>query len=35
MRARFNLRPETLDQVRTNDYNAFLVKLDHQASDES
>jgi hypothetical protein len=32
VRARFNLRPETLDQVRTNDYNAFLVKLDHHAS---
>jgi outer membrane receptor for ferrienterochelin and colicin len=29
VRTRFNLRPETLDQVRTNDYNAFLLKLDH------
>jgi outer membrane receptor protein involved in Fe transport len=32
VRSRFNLRPETLDQVRTNDYNAFLLKLDHHAS---
>jgi hypothetical protein len=32
VRTRFNLRPETLDQVRTNDYNAFLLKLDHHAS---
>ena len=35
VRARFNLRPETLDQVRTNDYNAFLVKLDHHASSKA
>jgi outer membrane receptor protein involved in Fe transport len=34
VRTRFNLRPETVDQVKTNDYNAFLVKLDHQASDK-
>jgi hypothetical protein len=34
VRTRFNLRPETIDQVKTNDYNAFLVKLDHQASDK-
>ena len=24
------LQPETLDQVRNNDYNAFLAKLDHR-----
>jgi outer membrane receptor protein involved in Fe transport len=29
VRARFNLRPETVDQVRTNDYNTALLKLDH------
>jgi outer membrane receptor protein involved in Fe transport len=33
VRARFNLRPETLDQVRTSDYNQFMVKLDHRASE--
>jgi hypothetical protein len=30
VRSRFGLRPETLDQVKTNDYDQFLVKLDHQ-----
>jgi outer membrane receptor protein involved in Fe transport len=34
VRARFNLRPETLDQVRSNDYNQFMLKLDHRASDQ-
>ncbi len=34
VRARFNLTPETLDQVRTSDYNQFMVKLDHRASDK-
>jgi outer membrane receptor protein involved in Fe transport len=33
VRARFNLTPETLDQVRTNDYNQFMAKLDHRASE--
>jgi outer membrane receptor protein involved in Fe transport len=33
VRARFGLRPETVDQVRSNDYDQFLVKLDHHASD--
>jgi hypothetical protein len=33
VRARFNLRPETIDQVKTNDYQAFLAKLDHRATD--
>ncbi|MBO0798752.1 MAG: TonB-dependent receptor, partial [Blastocatellia bacterium] len=30
MRARFGLTPEVLDQLRTNDYDLFLVKLDHR-----
>jgi hypothetical protein len=30
MRDRFGLRPEVLDQLRTNDYDQFLVKLDHR-----
>jgi hypothetical protein len=34
VRARFNLRPETVSQVRTNDYNAMLLKLDHHASEK-
>jgi outer membrane receptor protein involved in Fe transport len=34
VRARFNLRPETVDQVRTNDYNAAIAKLDHHASEK-
>lgn len=34
VRSRFNLRPETVDQLKTNDYNAFLVKLDHEASEK-
>lgn len=34
VRARFNLTPETLDQVRTNDYNQFMLKLDHRASEK-
>jgi hypothetical protein len=29
VRSRFGLTLETLDQVRTNDYDQFLVKLDH------
>jgi outer membrane receptor protein involved in Fe transport len=29
MRRRFNLTPETAGQVRTNDYNQFLTRLDH------
>src|SRR5262245_49211886 len=29
VRARFHLTPETLSQVRTNDYDQFLLKLDH------
>jgi outer membrane receptor protein involved in Fe transport len=33
VRARFNLTPETLNQVRTNDYNQFMAKLDHRASE--
>jgi hypothetical protein len=32
-RARYGLSLETLDQVRTNDYNTFMAKLDHNASD--
>jgi outer membrane receptor protein involved in Fe transport len=34
VRSRFGLRPETVDQVRTNDYNEVLLKLDHHASDK-
>ena len=34
VRTRFNLRPETVDQVKTNDYNAFMVKIDHEASEK-
>jgi outer membrane receptor for ferrienterochelin and colicin len=34
VRARYNLRPETVDQVRTNDYNAAILKLDHHASEK-
>ena len=34
VRARFNLRQETLNQVRTNDYNSVLAKLDHRASEK-
>jgi len=30
VRARFHLKPETLNQVHTNDYNQFLVKPDLQ-----
>jgi hypothetical protein len=30
VRRRFGLTPEVIDQVRTNDYNQFLVKLDHK-----
>ncbi len=30
LRRQFGLTPETLDQVRTNDYDQFLVKLDHR-----
>jgi hypothetical protein len=33
VRARYGLSLETLDQVRTNDYNTFMAKLDHNASD--
>jgi outer membrane receptor protein involved in Fe transport len=33
VRARFNLRPETVDQLKTNDYHAALAKLDHRVSD--
>ena len=33
VRTRFGLRPETVDQVRTNDYNSALVKLDHHPSE--
>jgi hypothetical protein len=33
VRARFGLSAETLDQVRTNDYDQFLVKLDHRAGE--
>jgi len=32
-RARYGLSLETLDQVRTNDYNTFMAKLDHNAGD--
>ena len=32
-RARFGLRPEVLNQVRPNDYDQFLVKLDHRMYD--
>jgi outer membrane receptor protein involved in Fe transport len=34
VRSRFGLRPETVDQVRTNDYNEVLLKLDHRASEK-
>jgi outer membrane receptor protein involved in Fe transport len=34
VRARFGLRPETIDQEKTNDYNAVLLKLDHRASEK-
>lgn len=34
VRARFGLRQETVDQVRTNDYNSLLLKLDHRASEK-
>jgi len=34
VRARFGLTPETLDQTRTNDYDQFLVKLDHQMGEK-
>src|SRR5262249_28344234 len=33
VRSQFRLKPETLDQVRTNDYDQFLLKLDHRLSD--
>ena len=33
MRARFGLRPEVLDLLRSNDYDQFLVKLDHHFSE--
>src|SRR5262249_25363927 len=32
-RARFGLQPETLNQLRSNDYDQFLIKIDHQLSD--
>jgi Carboxypeptidase regulatory-like domain/TonB dependent receptor len=35
VRSRFGLTPETLDQVRTNDYDQFLVKLDHQMGENN
>jgi hypothetical protein len=34
VRARFGLRPETVEQVRTNDYNSLLLKLDHRTSEK-
>ncbi|HEX6737286.1 MAG TPA: TonB-dependent receptor, partial [Vicinamibacteria bacterium] len=34
VRSRFGLRPETLDQVRSNDYNQVLAKVDHRASEK-
>src|SRR6185503_17273723 len=33
VKARFGLRQETLDQVKTNDYDQFLLKLDHRLSE--
>jgi hypothetical protein len=33
-RLRYGLSAETLDQVRTNDYNTFMAKLDHRAGDK-
>ena len=33
VRSRFGLRPETVDQIRTNDYNEVLLKLDHRANE--
>jgi carboxypeptidase family protein/TonB-dependent receptor-like protein len=35
MRARFRLQPEVLDQLRANDYDQFLVKLDHHFNDRN
>ncbi|HKX27885.1 MAG TPA: TonB-dependent receptor [Blastocatellia bacterium] len=32
-RTRFGLQPEVLNQLRTNDYDQFLIKIDHQLSD--
>jgi outer membrane receptor protein involved in Fe transport len=34
VRSRFGLQPETLSQVRTNDYDQFLVKLDHRFTED-
>jgi hypothetical protein len=34
VRARFSLKPETLDQVRSNDYDQVLVKLDQRLNDK-
>jgi hypothetical protein len=34
MRARFNLRPEVGNQLRTNDYDQFLVKMDRQLTEK-
>src|SRR5262245_24642101 len=35
VRSRFGLTPETLDQTRTNDYDQFLAKLDHQLGENN
>src|SRR5262245_502926 len=35
MRARFGLQPEVLDQLRSNDYDQFLVKLDHHFNERN
>jgi carboxypeptidase family protein/TonB-dependent receptor-like protein len=34
VRVKYGLSAETVDQVRTNDYDTFMAKLDHRASDK-